>query len=208
MECHSVYLKQKGKRKIEETSLYIQKWRSILSNVPAKYGTSYPLGKPCMSQPLAEHTWGFILPVTQTYLPQNLIVYHVPGLGKILINKAHILTGFLGSSSELEKRAVEFLGRTTDLGRAVGTVTTPAPRGHTWVEASPTTQRKLELSPPCGITGTQETLIVSHIGNSRLVPSTLPYQRSCPWFCLWYRASSRPLFLWTRSLALRFWNQI
>ena len=62
--------------------------------------------------------------------------------------------------------------------------------------------------PPCGITGTQETLIVSHIGNSRLVPSTLPYQRSCPWFCLWYRASSRPLFLWIRSLALRFWNQI
>ena len=56
MECRSVYLKQKGKRKIEETSLYMQKWRWILSNVPAKYGTSYPLGKPCMSQPLAEHT--------------------------------------------------------------------------------------------------------------------------------------------------------
>lgn len=204
MECRSVYLKRKGKRKMEETSLYIPKWRSILSHVPVKYGTSYPLGKPCISQPLAEHTWGFILPVTQSYLPQNLIVYHVPGWGKILINK-----GFLGSSSELEKWAVEFLGRTTDLGRALGAVTTPWPRGGTreW-KAHPLPQRKLEPTPPCVIAGTQETLIVSHIGINRLVPWTLPYQRSCPWFCLRSKASSRSLFLWIRSLDLRFWNQI
>ena len=51
----------------------------------------------------------------------------MPGLGTILINQAHILTGFLGSGSEPEKRAVEFLGRTTALGRALGTATTPDP---------------------------------------------------------------------------------
>ena len=41
------------------------------------------------------------------------------------------ITGLLGSSSELEKWAVEFLVRTTDLGSTLGAVTTPGPHRHT-----------------------------------------------------------------------------
>ena len=68
------------------------------------------------------------------------IVYYVPGTGKTSVNKAHILMGCLGSSSELEKWAVEFLGRTTDLGKAFRGCDQSSPwlSGDTCVETSST----------------------------------------------------------------------
>lgn len=211
-ECHSVNLKRKGKGKSKKPIYTYRKGGQLFPTFPVKYGTSYLLGKPCTSRPPAEHAWGFIPPFTRSYLPWKFMdcllcarhweniseqSSHTNGLSGFQFRAWKVGSGIPWQDHRLGKslQGLWPMKPLTLWRHMCGNVVHLLRGSWSW------------LHHVEGLS-TQDAPLVSQIGNHRLVPWTLPSQRSRPWFCLWAEPSSGSLFFWIRSLDLRFWNQI